>query len=275
MDDLPLDLLRSFVAIAEAGTMARASARVHRTASALSLQMRRLSDAAGRPLFRRDGRRVALSEAGAGLLPHAREVLAASARARDAVRGVVLEGPVRFGAVQDFAEGPLAAALAAFAARHPDVRLEVRVAGSADLRARADAGELDLALVFVARSRRALLREPMIWLGDPALAARDPVPLVVLDPPCPFRTAALAALRRAGRRTFPALTTPSLSALRAAVAAGLGVGCRTARSAGGLPTIAGGLPPLGEIAWDLHVPRPLGPGARHLAAEVRAALRGG
>ena len=265
------------MAVAELGTLARAAAKVGRTPSALSLQMQRLSRRSGRPLFRRDGRRVALTEAGVRLLPAAREVLTASARAAAVASGQgELAGPVRLGVVQDFADGLLAGALATFAARHPAVDLRIQVERSAELRARADGGELDLALCYVpVRAARSLRREGMSWLGDPALGALDPLPLALLDPPCPFRDAALAALRRAGRRHRCVLETPSLSAIRAAVTAGLALTCRTASALPALPVLGRreGLPPLPEVAWGIHVPRPLTPSGRALSAALREASR--
>jgi DNA-binding transcriptional LysR family regulator len=68
----------------------------------------------------------------------------------------------------------------------------------------------------------------MAWHGDAALAESDVLPVAILESPCRFRDAALAALERDGRPFRVALETPSLSALRAAVQAGLAVTCRTA-----------------------------------------------
>lgn len=58
--NLPTELLRSFAAIVDAGSMLRATERVFVTQSALSLQMKRLEDLVQTPLFRRDGRRLIL-----------------------------------------------------------------------------------------------------------------------------------------------------------------------------------------------------------------------
>ena len=56
------------------------------------------------------------------------------------------------------------------------------------------------------------------------------VPLVVFEPPCGFRDAAIEALNRAGRAWEIVFTSPSLSGLRAAVEAGLGFTARTLSS---------------------------------------------
>jgi DNA-binding transcriptional LysR family regulator len=79
--NLPTELLRSFAAIVESGSMLRATERVFVTQSALSLQMKRLEEIVQVPLFRREGRQLMLAPAGEVLLSFAREILAANDRA--------------------------------------------------------------------------------------------------------------------------------------------------------------------------------------------------
>src|SRR5882724_2216732 len=112
MRDLPLGLLRTFVATVDTGAMAKAARLVSRTPSAVSLQMTRLGELVGHPLFRRRGRELLLTRAGELLNPHAREILNASERAVAALTGERLEGPVRFGTVQDLADRVLPRVLA-------------------------------------------------------------------------------------------------------------------------------------------------------------------
>ncbi|HXB51688.1 MAG TPA: LysR family transcriptional regulator, partial [Rhizomicrobium sp.] len=97
--NLPTELLRSFAAIVDAGSMLRATERVFVTQSALSLQMKRLEDLVQAALFQREGRRLALTPAGQSLLGHAREILDANDRAVLAMSGDVLAGPARIGFV--------------------------------------------------------------------------------------------------------------------------------------------------------------------------------
>src|SRR5438067_4608691 len=114
MKDLPLELLRTFLATVDTGSMANAARVVGRTPSAVSLQMSRLGDLLGQPLFRRRSRAQALTRAGELLVPHAREILGASERALAALSEERLQGPVRFGTVQDLADRMLPRALADF-----------------------------------------------------------------------------------------------------------------------------------------------------------------
>lgn len=100
--DLPTHLLRTFVAVAESGSLSAATARVGRSESALSLQMSRLEDLVGASLFERDGRALKTNVAGANFLTQARSILAKI----DAVRFELDHSsvPARIGIVQDFTE---------------------------------------------------------------------------------------------------------------------------------------------------------------------------
>lgn len=252
--NLPTELLRSFVAIVDSGSMLKATERVFVTQSALSLQMKRLEETVLTPLFHRDGRRLTLTPAGQALLTHAREILALNDRAVVALTGDALVGPVRVGLVQDFAETLLSGVLARFAQLNPEVQLQVRVAGSPELLDLLNGDRLDVILCMGAPEDSAAVRvAPMVWHGDPELAERPVLPLAILEPPCRFRDAALAALERDGRPYRVALETPSLSALRAAVEAGLAVTCRTALFRPLTTPIETGLPRVPQVAYVRRV----------------------
>jgi DNA-binding transcriptional LysR family regulator len=252
--NLPTELLRSFVAIVDSGSMLKATERVFVTQSALSLQMKRLEETVLTPLFHRDGRRLTLTPSGTALLGHAREILALNDRAVVALTGDALVGPVRVGLVQDFAETLLSGVLARFAQLNPEVQLQVRVAGSPELLDLLNGNRLDVVLCMGAPEDAAAVRvAPMVWHGDPELAERSVLPLAILEPPCRFRDAALAALERDGRPFRVALETPSLSALRAAVEAGLAVTCRTALFRPLTTPIEVGLPVVPQVAYVRRV----------------------
>src|SRR5215470_9436054 len=73
--NLELDLLRTFVAAVDTSSFARAADLVGRTPSAVSLQMDRLEELCGQPLFRRQGRQFLLTSTGEKLLAYARRLL--------------------------------------------------------------------------------------------------------------------------------------------------------------------------------------------------------
>ena len=276
MNDLPIELLRTFVATVDRGSMARAAQLARRTPSAVSLQMSKLGGLVGQPLFQRHGRSQVLARAGQTLLGCAREILEASDRATAALSKNRIEGPVRFGAVQDLADTLLPHALAEFAKQNPAITLHVEVGSSALLLDEARAGDLDFVLCFQSRrAPRVIRREPGVWLGHRSLASRDPVPIAVLEPSCSLCETGIQALERAGRRYNVVVRTPSLSGLRAALEAGLAIGSRTPLLRSGAIEILGEaerLPPLPEVGFALQIPRALNPAARRVASLVRQVI---
>lgn len=257
LTNLDMDLLRTLATALDLGGFARAAAQLGRSQSAVSLQMRKLEEQLGVPLLRKQGRGLALTEAGDVVLGYARRILALNDETVAAVRGLDLSGAVRLGLPQDFAETWLPDALGRFARAHPQIRIEARVDRNAALLDDLTGGRLDLALLWGEETRpgaELLARLPIHWIGrgDIEFAADAPLPLIVFAPPCAFRAVGLAALDGIGRSWRLSFTSPALAGLWAAAAAGLGV---TIRTRVGLPAtlrILGGLPALPDIALTLH-----------------------
>jgi len=278
--NLPTELLRSFAAIVDTGSMLKATERVFVTQSALSLQMKRLEDTVQSPLFHRDGRRLVLTPAGELLLTYARDMLALNDKAVSALSGDALAGPARVGTVQDFAETLLGGVLSRFAHRHPETQLQVRVGGSAELLELLASDRLDVVLCMGSIDDPAALETaPMKWLGHPMLADEDVLPLAVLERPCRFRDAALAALEQAGRPYRIVLETPSLSVLRAALDADLAITCRTRIFSDREIDIAvertsgSALPHLPDVAYTRHMRRDPHPTVERLLAMMEGAVK--
>src|SRR5215510_9978661 len=93
---LSVDFLRTFVAIADAGTFAAAAEQV------------------GRALFQKFGRRMEPTSAGRQLLDHARTILAANDAALSAMTSDRLSGTVRLGVLHDGIEAAATTVLADF-----------------------------------------------------------------------------------------------------------------------------------------------------------------
>ena len=62
--NLDVDVMKTFIAIADLGSFARAAEEVNKTQSAVSMQMKRLEERIERPIFARDGRASKLTEDG-------------------------------------------------------------------------------------------------------------------------------------------------------------------------------------------------------------------
>ncbi|MCP1375793.1 LysR substrate-binding domain-containing protein [Dyella lutea] len=276
------DVLRSFVQGVELGSFAKAAERLSRSTSAVSAQLKRLEEQAGRPLLRKAGRGMALTETGEVMLGYARRLLELNDEAAAAVRGVELEGRVRLGLQEDFGETLLPAVLGRFARAHPKLRIEARIARNAELLHGVNHGKLDLVLAWEGEETsphvERMARLPMRWVGSadarPSKLRRrgEALPLVVLDAPCLVRRAAIDALDRAGIAWRIAFTSASLAGTWAAVTAGLGVSVRTPL---GLPAGVraltakeAGLPALPMLGLALHRAETEPPAAVARLAEI-------
>jgi DNA-binding transcriptional LysR family regulator len=281
MRHLDLALLQTFVAIADNGSFTQAAKQVHRTQSAVSLQMQRLEAAAGAPLFKKNGRQMETTDAGDLLLNHARTLLALNDQALQALRGVTIEGVVRLGAPTDVAEDYLPEILKTFCAAHARVKLEVVVERSHELVRAFRAGKLDLAMALgETPGGEVLAKQKVMWIAarEFKFNPQQPVPLVLLDAPCIFRNLAIEALDANRIPWRIAYSTSSLSGLRAAVKAGLGITPRTATiRENGLHYVPHSrkLPALGRLSLSLYGARaPDSPAIAKLADLVRDRLSG-
>jgi DNA-binding transcriptional LysR family regulator len=239
------------------GSFAKAADRLGRSQSAISLQLRKLEEQTGVELLRKQGRGLALTEAGEVMLGYARRLLALNDEALTAVRGPAVSGTLRFGLPQDFAETWFPTTLAQFNRAHPQTQIAVTVGRNAELLERFDRGELDLILVLSPSLDRPrvtpVLDLPMAWIGGrevPFTLPADELKLVMFETPCVFRRAATEALEAADMPSRVIFTSPSLSGLWAAVAAGIGITLRTAVSAPAHLRVLGpesGLPPVAAM----------------------------
>ncbi|MEZ5862544.1 MAG: LysR substrate-binding domain-containing protein [Geminicoccaceae bacterium] len=279
------DCLRSLVAIAETGSFTAAGERVHRTQSAVSMQMRRLESQLGQKLFQKLGREARLTPEGLLLLGHARRILKAQSEALAAFDRQALDGEVTIAAPDDYAASFLPGILVRFAAHHPRVRVNLLSLTSNEANRRVERGEIDLALVTQGHGETGgvvLHREPLVWVGAVGQCAQDedPLPLAVFHDTCSFRRHAIEALDAVGRGWRIAYTNQSIAGVFAAVETGLAVGTILASNLRpGLQVLgaADGLPALPEVTV-LMVRRPdaasslLDALAEHVAAGVATAL---
>ncbi len=197
---LEIDLLRTLVAINETGSFNRAAKAVFRTPSAVSMQMKRLEELIGRPIFARDGRGVTLTGDGEELLVYAHRILALAEEALLKFRCATTEGTVRLGTPDDYAAGFLPPILALFAKTHPSVQVDVTCHSSDILSRLLNDGELDIALVsarYPSTPQHIVHREPLAWVGrrDGVAFKKRPLPLAVSFPSCNWRRNAIAALQ--------------------------------------------------------------------------------
>ncbi|CNH79857.1 virulence transcriptional regulator RovM [Yersinia pekkanenii] len=229
--NLDLDLLRTFVAVADLNTFASAAAAVCRTQSAVSQQMQRLEQLVGKELFARHGRNKLLTEHGLQLLGYARKILRFNDEACTSLMYSDIEGSFIIGASDDTADTLLPFLLNRVATLYPRLKIDVRIKRSPFIAEMLSKGEVDLAITTakVDTHPHVILRtSPTLWYcsADYQFLPGESVPLVVMDEPSPFRDMATEYLTRAGIAWRIAYVASSLSAIRAAVRAGLGVTAR-------------------------------------------------
>jgi DNA-binding transcriptional LysR family regulator len=250
---LNLDALRSFVAICETGSFRRAAVRVHRSPSAVSLQIGKLEDLLGAQLLHRDARRVSLTQQGDILLGFARRLLGISDEAMALFQGSPLAGHLRLAAPHDLGVSLVPRLLRRLAETHPGIVVDVRLGTSESVLRQLTEGSANLALFNdVGPSlikAQDLFSEPLKWLmrdGGRAIE-HDPLPLAVAEVGCAWREAALQALQLAERPYRLAYSSDTsmgqVAALRADLAVAALPGSLADRDLVEAPTDYG-LPPL-------------------------------
>ena len=195
---LDIDQLQTFIAIVDAGSFTRAADKVFKTQSAVSMQMRRLEERIGKALFVKDGRTNRLTDEGERLLGYARRMIRLNNETMAAFDDQKLEGSIRIGTPDDYADCYMPGIIARFAKTHPGVELYIECEPSVELSARLQRGELDVALVThdpLERSSEVVRPEPLYWVTSMNHTVHeDPVvPLAVGRTSCRWRHLACAA----------------------------------------------------------------------------------
>jgi len=228
MNTFDADQLRTFTAIAETGSYSRAAMRVHKTQSAVSMQMKRLEEAVGRPLFAKQGRRNVLTPDGETLLDYAVRLVRLNEEAVRAFAAPDLSGHVRLGTPDDYADRFLPPILARFSRTHPRVDLDVVCLPSLDLIRAVEARELDIAIIsHVEREPvgEIIRREPLYWVTSRRHSVHlvEQIPLAVGPSTCAWRRASEVALTTAGMDYRVIFTSWNAAAIAAAVLSGLAI----------------------------------------------------
>lgn len=222
---LNIDLLRNFVAIAEARVLSRAAVRVGRTQAALSQQVKRLEAEVGQTLMIRSGRGITLTAQGERLYLHAQNILRTHDEAVGELLGVTLSGTLRVGCPDDYALAFLPQLLRGYSNLHPQVLIEVVCAPTPRLLERIKNQELDIAITSEPDSsqREQFLRtEQFVWIGLKGSDAynRDPLQLALSEVDTLVHQAATSRLERAGRKYRIAYASDGLAGLTAVVRSG-------------------------------------------------------
>ena len=225
---LDSELLRTFLAVAETSSVTRAADRVHRTQSAVSMQIKKLEEMIGAPLFLRGSRGVSLTPKGDQLLANARRIVALVDETAASLAAPPLSGKVRLGIPEEYGYGMLARALGAFARVHPEIEIFADYGCSTAHVEAVVADELDLAVVFEWQDfseGEILMTDPTVWVTSEShdLHLRDPIPIALYDNSGWCTSFATRSLEQRGKRYRVAYRSDTNGGLKMAVLSGLAI----------------------------------------------------
>ncbi|CAM5304565.1 LysR substrate-binding domain-containing protein [Rhodanobacter lindaniclasticus] len=242
---MTLTQLRHLIAIADSGlNITLAAERVHATQPGLSKQLRQLEDELGFQLFVRKGKSLdAVTHAGEQVIERARIILAEAGNIRAIAANLRNEahGELRIATTHTQARFALPAAIAALNASFPQVSVHLEPTRDADVLARLEAGQVDLAIIsstgaapaagmaFAAYRWQRVIVTPL----DHPLAARTTpptldelvtLPLISYDSSLRPESSLRRAFEEAGLTPQIAMTAGDADLIKTYVRAGMGVG---------------------------------------------------
>lgn len=235
MTDLDMDLLRAFVRVSETGSFTRAGQMLGASQSAVSVKIRKLEERLGDALLARSPRSVRLTPFGVRFLTDARSLIDLHDRVAARVSGADTARRFRLG-ISDHAAGDrLPRIIASLSRALPGSQWHVTVGQSDDLFSDYKAGLFNAVMARaedVDASGLTAFEEDLVWTASPDFnwQAGAAFPLVALTGSCALRKLAIASLKAAGIAHEDVFTGTGVSAVQAAVSAGLGIACLDRRN---------------------------------------------
>ncbi len=230
MKNLPTELLRTFVNVAELGGFSKAGSQIGRSQPAVSLQIKRLEEIIDGELLSRNGRQLELTEKGEILLSYTKQILKLNDQAISSLTQPKVTGHIRLGIPNEFAISFLPGILGKFSNAHPEISLEVTCDLTTNLMLMLEDKNLDMVVAIhkpndVQVNHKESWNEELVWVvGDDHTLNNDaPLPLVVAPEGCIYRNTIIHTLNDHHTPWRIVYTSTSYGGIRAAVMAGLGV----------------------------------------------------
>ena len=236
-----INLLKTFIALCETRNFTQTARRVHRTQSAVSMQISKLEEQLDCELFIRDKRNVKLTNNGLKLKDYANQIVGLSDKLIDDFKHTDIDGEISFASPEDFATYYLPAIFSEFISIHPRVKLNVNCDLTLNLINDFEKDKYDLIVIKqppgkLYSNAKPLIREELVWVGNDEsiinltfskvknhyLRKMGHLPLVLSPAPCVYRERALESLDKVGVDREVIYTSPSFAGAIAAVRAGLG-----------------------------------------------------
>ena len=229
MKNLPMDLLRAFVSVAQLNSFTKAGEILGRSQPAVSLQIQRLEDLIDEPLLTRNGKSLDLTDAGESLYDYANQILALNDLAISQITKSTISGRIRLGIPSEFATALLPKIVSRFAKAYPNVTLEVNCELSKKLLSKEGKANHDLILALEdnpSKTTSDLLKtDDLVWVASRDHNAQKVsiVPLIAAAEGCIYRHRAIKILDERQQPWQIVYTIPDLTGIQHAIEEGLGV----------------------------------------------------
>jgi len=198
--NLDFELLRTFIAVVDNGSLTRAANQIHRTQSAISMQIKRLESQLEQNLFERSGRGLLLTLHGKSLVTYARRLLNLHDQALSELTTTNNTQHLRIGCPDDYSVKLLPALIMLLRQKNPTIRLSIFTENSGRLRQAMDNNEIDLAIMtrLPDSNEGALIYvDQGVWVAK-SIESFDlqPLPLVLFEPNCKFHSSVIDGLEK-------------------------------------------------------------------------------
>lgn len=229
MKNLPMDLLRAFVSVAQLNSFTKAGELLGRSQPAISLQIQRLEELADESLLARNGKNLELTEAGESLYDYANQILTLNDLAISQLTKSSIAGKIRLGIPSEFATVLLPKIVSRFAKAYPNVTLEVNCELSKHLLSKEGKASHDLILALEdnpsATDSDLVKTDELVWVASADHNAQkvSTVPLIAAAEGCIYRHRAIHVLDRSQQPWQIVYTNPDLTGIQYAIQEGLGV----------------------------------------------------
>jgi DNA-binding transcriptional LysR family regulator len=229
MKNLPMDLLRAFVSVAQLSSFTKAGELLGRSQPAISLQMQRLEELVDEKLLLRNGKNLELSEAGENLYGYANQILSLNDLAISQLSKSTVEGKIRLGIPSEFATVLMPKIVSRFAQAYPNVTLEVNCELSKSLLSKTGKASHDLILALEdnpsSTNSNLVKTDELVWVAsvDKPITKAQVVPLIVAAEGCIYRNRAIKTLNQVNQPWQVVYTIPDLTGIQYAIQEGLGV----------------------------------------------------
>ena len=225
---LDLDLLHTFITVANTGEFKKAAEIVCRSQGAVSMQIKKLETLVDSQLMTRSNRGIQLTKSGETLLSYSEQMLQLNNATLQALQKRDLTGQLRFGIPTDYAQSFLQVLMPIFKQSFPHIEAIISCQRSRVLRENIRTGELDIAIVAAepnSKDELCLWSERLVWsapLGAP-LEKRPILPVALYEDDCIIRDFSLDDLKNSKVDYQTVLSSPILDNIANAVDAGFAI----------------------------------------------------